>query len=134
MQKITKKVVNMSKIYTFVSPVKDSLGWKYPDALVAIRQWSVKSQDTGDSVDGDNYVESSDIEAIPYRANFYQDKTCQAEGKQSRPLINEDNPDDEQLFMVDLGHHESLQVRESDMSAVDKKWRLIELDVRRRGI
>lgn len=125
----------MSNVHSFVAPVKDSLGWSYPDALVAIRQWSVKSQDTGDSVDGDNYIESSEIEAIPYRANFYQNTQCQAEGKQSRPLINEDNPDDEQLFMVDLRHDESLQVLgDSDMSAVDKKWRLIELDVRRRGI
>tara|TARA_B100000809_G_scaffold266667_1_gene330603 strand:+ start:1817 stop:2197 length:381 start_codon:yes stop_codon:yes gene_type:complete len=124
----------MESVKTFRAKVTDELEWDYPAALVAVRAYSESSQNTGVSSDcREGYVlESTLIEAISYKANFWPSVQSQIDGKKSRPLINLHSDGDKDLFNVDLEHEESLQVIESDSSAIDKMFKLIELDVVRR--
>lgn len=124
----------MSTVRVFKVKVKCEKDWPYPDAIVAIRQFSKLSQETGVSSDcKEDYVFDSAIEAISYRCNFWPDADAQARGLSTRPLIGDDNPDDPQLLNVDLEHLHSVQVRNnSSMTGEDKTFRLILLDITRR--
>ena len=123
----------MSKVRTFRAKVKNEQQWDFPAALVAVRHYSKASQETGESPDGiGDYVESSDVEAIAYRGNFWPSVEAQLNKLASLPLINEDNPDDPDLFTVDLEHLQSVNVINSSMDPKDKTFKLIELDIIRR--
>tara|TARA_R110002050_G_scaffold83546_1_gene178680 strand:- start:436 stop:816 length:381 start_codon:yes stop_codon:yes gene_type:complete len=124
----------MSTVRTFRAKVKDELEWDYPGALVAVRQFSESSQTTGISSDGVKDYEYTDpsIEAIAYRANYWPSVQAQVDGLKSRPLIDIDNQEDPDLFIVDLLHAQSIQVINGALSPIDKMFRLIELDVTRR--
>lgn len=123
----------MSTVKTFKAKVTDEDDWPYPEAFVAVRQWSQSAQETGNSSDcKEDYTEEYAVEAIAYRANYWPDSEVQAKGLKSKPLINQENTEEPQLFTVDLNHLQSLQVLNSSMSPADKRFRLIELDVTRR--
>ena len=122
-----------NQVRTFEVKVECELGWAYPNALVAVRHASKKSQDTFISEDCESdYVTESAIESTAYRANFWDVKATQQAGRKSKPLINIDNEEDPTLFKVDLEHLQSIQVINSSMTPNDKIFRLIELDVKRR--
>jgi hypothetical protein len=118
-------------VKTFIAKVKDRLDWPYPNALVAIHNASVSSQNTYTSNDckGD-YETESIVDTIAYHANFWGTKEMQQSGVQSRPLINMDDNSD--LFIVDLEHAQSIQVLNGTLSPMEKDFLLMELDVKRR--
>ena len=120
-------------VHVFTTNVKDRLGWGYPSALVVVRQASTSSQNTyvSESCEG-NYTNHSAVEAVAYRANFWGNVEMQQQRLPSRPLINLDNTEDEDLFSVDLDHPQSVQILNSALTQIEKEFKLIELDVTRR--
>lgn len=108
--------------------IRDDWGIDHPDALVAVRNWSISAQDTGSDSDG-IYVIDSKVEAIAYTISFWGSDALQIAGKRSRPIFNADGGGE---FQVDLKHPDSIQAQESAMDTREKMFRQIELDVNRR--
>jgi hypothetical protein len=126
-------------VKTFSAYVEDKLGWDYPNALVAIRTASESSQNTFESDDcKGEYSEGTSSHVIAYTANFWGTRQMQAAGKPSRPLFDKvvseptAQPEFDDLFVVDLDHPQSVQVLNSNATAIDKTFTLIELDLIRR--
>jgi len=126
-------------VKTFTASVEDKLGWDYPNALVAIRWASETSQNTFESQDcQSDYNEEMTSHVITYTANFWGTNQMQMAGKPSRPLLNKVIPEPnaepvfDEIFTVELDEAQSAQVLNSNASATDKVFTLIELDLRRR--
>ena len=121
--------------HSFVANVKDSLGWKYANAFVVVRTYSVDSQDTYESVDCiEDYKSESGIEGISYTANFWASEADQLAGLPSRPLVNAkagDTGEDKLLFLVDLENIQSIEARNNAMPPKEKHRHLIELEIKR---
>ncbi len=120
-------------VKTFLSKVTDEYGGEYPQALVAVRAFSESSQNTGHSENCEgNYEIESELEAITYKANYWYSEQTKADGRRSRPLINDDSGIFTDVFEVDLEHAEALQILDSAMPHIDKILHLIRTDVIRK--
>jgi len=124
----TFKLGQSASIGEDIGCIRDDWGVDHPEALVAVRFWSISAQDTGSDVDGICIVDSK-VEAIAYAISFWGSDALQIAGKRSRPIFNLDGGKE---FKVDLTHTESIQAQESAMDTREKMYRQIELDVNRR--
>lgn len=124
----TFKLGQSANIGEDIGCIRDDWGIDHPEALVAVRHWSISAQDTGSDSDG-VYIVDSKVEAIAYTISFWGSDALQLAGKRSRPIFNIEGGEE---FQVDLTHVESIQAQESAMDAREKMFRQIELDVNRR--
>ena len=140
----------MSQVKKFNAKVKDKLGWSYSNAFVAIylvEEYSSTSLIADDDLN--EYTEEFRPGKIVYSGNFWPNEEAQKEGLDSRPLLAKDIIpafiDDEgagvseviewdTVLEVDLLHPQSLQVMSGGGTERDKKLRMIQLDVIRRGL
>ena len=140
----------MSEVKKFNAKVKDKLGWSYDEAFVAIYlvdEYSSTSLIADEDLN--HYAEEFRPGKIVYSGNFWGNEEGQQAGLESRPLlakktfpaITDDNgieitPEHiewDTVLEVDLLHPQSLAVMSGGGTERDKKLRMIELDVVRRG-
>ena len=120
-------------VKTFFSKVTDEYGGEYPQAIVAVRAFSESSQTTGNSSNcQDNYVIDSELEAITYKVNYWYSEKTKADGKRSRPLINDDNGNFTDVFTVDLENPDVISILDSDADHFDKVLSAIKVDAKRK--
>jgi len=123
----------MTQVKTFFSKITDEYGGEYPQAFVAVRAFSETSQNTGYSENcEEDYKVETDLEAITYKVNYWYSEKTKADGKRSRPLINEGVGGFTDVFEVDLENPETVQILASAMAPVDKILHIIKSDVVRR--
>jgi hypothetical protein len=120
-------------VKTFFAKVTDEYGGEYPQAFVAVRAFSETSQNTGRSENCEaNYVIETELEAITYKVNYWYTEQTKANGKRSRPLINDDNGVFSDVFTVNLEDPEVIQILDSAMEHNDKILHAIKSDVMRK--
>lgn len=120
-------------VKTFFSKITDEYGGEYPQAFVAVRAFSETSQNTGYSENcEDDYKIETELEAITYKVNYWYSEKTKADGKRSRPLINEGADGFTDVFEVDLENAETVQILASAMAPTDKVLHVIKTDVIRR--
>lgn len=126
-------------IKTFSSKITDEYGGKYgykegePQPVVAVRAWSESSQNTGESETCEGYYKiDSEVEAITYKVNYWYSGTTMAEGRRSRPLLNESDDGFTDKFQVDLLHPETIDLLKSPLGHADKMLNVIKHDLVRR--
>tara|TARA_R110000850_G_scaffold5853_1_gene23411 strand:- start:623 stop:1003 length:381 start_codon:yes stop_codon:yes gene_type:complete len=125
----------MSQAHTFTASVKCDQGWSFNGAFVAIYDWSQSMQEAGSSSNckDEETIETS-IESIAFRAVFWPSIQNQVDKLKPRPLVDMDNVVNPHLLSVDLEHPSSIEIMNNNhMSSIDKKNRLIELEVKRRS-
>ena len=125
----------MSTAHTFTANVKCDQGWSFDGAFIAIYDWSQSLQETGTSsnCEDEQSIESS-VEAVAYSGVFWQGVQEQVAKLKPRPLVDLSNTDNPHLLRVDLEHPQSMQIiNNTHMNSIDKRNRLIELDVARRS-
>ncbi len=120
-------------VKTFLSRVVDEYGGEYHQAFIAVRAFSETSQNTGYSENcEDNYNIESELEAVTYKVNYWYSEQTKADGRRSRPLIQDVNGAFTDVFEVDIEHEEAIQILNSAMAPFDKILHLIQADVIRR--
>tara|TARA_R110002153_G_scaffold173631_3_gene326426 strand:- start:3358 stop:3738 length:381 start_codon:yes stop_codon:yes gene_type:complete len=120
-------------VKTFFSKVTDEYGGEYPEAIVAVRAFSESSQTTGNSSNcQDDYVIDSELEAITYKVNYWYSEKTKADGKRSRPLINDDNGNFTDVFTVDLENPDVINILDSEADHFDKVLAAIKVDAKRK--
>ena len=120
-------------VKTFFTNITDEYGGEYPKAFVAVRAFSESSQTTGTSKDcEENYVVESELEAITYKVNYWYTEQTKADGKRSRPLINDTDGVFSDVFVVDLEDPQVAQILTSNMDHTDKVLHAIKSDVTRK--
>ena len=124
-------------VKTFFSKVTDEYGGEYPQAIVAVRAFSESSQTTGSSSNcQDDYIIDSELEAITYKASFWYSEKTKADGKRSRPLINDDNGTFTDVFTVDLESPDIINILNNDeygeTDHFDKILSAIKVDAKRK--
>ena len=125
----------MAQAFTFTADVKCDQDWKFNGAFVAVYDWSQSMQETGSSSNcvDEETIESS-IEAVAFSAVFWPSIQNQVDGLKPRPLVDLSNADNPHLLTVDLEHPTSVAIiNNNHMNSIDKKNRLIELEVKRRS-
>ena len=123
----------MTVVKTFFSPDTDEYGGKYPNAFLAVRAFSESSQNTGKSENcEDDYVIETELETITYKVNYWYSEATKADGKRSRPLVNENEDGFTDVFVVDLEDVVIIKILESNMDPTDKVLHIIQSDVIRR--
>jgi hypothetical protein len=124
----------MTQVKVFTSRVVDEFGGVFPNAILAVREFSKNTQETGASTDCvGNYVIETEVAAITYKVNYWYTEATKLEGKRSRPLIHEEDGEDAtDVFVVDLEQVEVEVILESALSSHDKIMKIIESDAIRR--
>ena len=118
---------------TFQARVTDEFGGDFPDAIVAIRHFSETSRRTGVSENcQDDYEMETKLDAISYRVNYWYDQEKRAEGRRTRPLINEDQGAFTDLFEVDVNTVHINEILSSSLSVEEKILSAIVSDLTRR--
>ena len=93
-------------IKLFQTPMVDQLKWTYPQALVAIHQVKLNSITTlTANYENNRYDEDHEpTNTIAYCANWWMDQNTKQQGLTSRPVINPDAEDEENMvFSFDVG-------------------------------
>lgn len=117
-------------VKTFFTKVTDEYGGEYPQAFVAVRAFSETSQKTGISENcTTDYDVKSEIEAITYKVNYWYTDQTKAQGKRSRPLINDIDGVFSDVFTVNLEDPEIIQILEGPLEHFDKVLHAIVADV-----
>lgn len=118
---------------TFFAKVTDEYGGEYPDAFLAVREHSESAQTTSRSETCEGvYVTESRFEAITYKVNYWYTDQTKAEGKRSRPLLNDSDGVFTDVFVVDLDNPQVSQILDSDLQYDTKIIEAIAADVRRK--
>lgn len=125
----------MTTPVTFNATVTDEYGQTFDDAIVAIRHFSGTPQITGttDSECQEDYTIKDGFDAVAYRVNYWYNETTLAQGKRSRPLLQDNDGVFTDLFKVDLSLPEVNQLIESKLETTDKILRVIKADVIAKG-
>ena len=123
----------MSQINTFTADVKDSDGWPFKDAFVAVYDdEKVSVEKRAATADNGQYETNLQVASLEYYANFWPSRAAYEAKLPSKPLINKDGEGDKRLFSVDLNNNESIQIIEGAMDTESKTNALEEYDVKRK--
>lgn len=77
-------------VKVFEAKIEDECGGVFPDAIVAILDFSETSQTTGSATSfKGEYNISSDVHALAYKVSYYYDQEKMEQGKRSRPLLHD---------------------------------------------
>ena len=120
-------------IKTFHAKLSDEYD-EYPEAFVAIHEFSITTQETFKSVDCEcDYSENGvEFQAAAYKVNFWNSSQAKTNGKRSRPLQCESDNGLTDVFVVDLEHPESIQIMNSELPGKEKSLHLMRKDLTRR--
>ena len=122
----------MSQINTFTADVKDSDGWPFKNAFVAVYDDEKVSHEKRTATEaGGQYTTNLQVASLEYYANFWPSKEAYEAKLPSKPLINLYAEGDNRLFRVDLGNEESKQIIKGGMDTEAKTNALEEYDVKR---
>lgn len=120
-------------IKTFNAKLSDEYD-EYPEAFVAIYQYSVTTQSTFASADCESDYSETDtnFQAAAYKVNFWNSSAAKANGKRSRPLQVEGENGTTDVLVVDLAHPEAIQIMNSELTGAEKSLHLMRRDLTRR--
>lgn len=118
-------------VKTFVCKITDEYGGLYPQAFVAVREFSETSQRTGYSEDGKQpYEIDFETDAIAYKLSYWYDQG-KVQQYRSRPLMHEDdNGEFSSVFTVDLDNPQIVNIINSTQDPDQGILSAIEYDVK----
>jgi hypothetical protein len=122
-----------TNVKTFKLPMKNKLGWKFPDAVLAI--WEAHMDSTSSLIAtscDEPYKKSRTDKGIVYKANWWPSQEALDEGLPSVPLYDTTSEDPIRLE-VDAEHEETINsIMDGSLPADDRALSAIKADIIRR--
>jgi len=123
----------MTKVKEFIAPsITDEYGGKFPQAYVAVWDWSESSQRTGTSKEGETeYDVSLEVEAISYKWNYWYNQSLKG-NLPSRPAKQFIDGEFTSVFTVDLENPAVINILNGTGDPETNILNAIEFDIKTR--